>query len=1236
MIQVRDLLVFGILLVLPPHVLEDVGGEEVPFGELEFARAVELPPVLLTTFGSAEEIDFAVFEGASGQASRVVQAFMGFWQDLAEELEVTEVVVATASGAVNAWTSVQQFARDHTDVSPVPTRPAVVPYLCEDDVCGWADVPLIIAYRMGYYQPFVPRVINDDPAATFLADLLMAPVDLVYDSSVAAKIAAYSTYCSYRVGTLADAMSEGGGELVANGCWQHIGWHYSVPAMAKHYMQANVKNIERTTYAVWLAATACLWLVSNTFMANMSYYTMHLRRLYVDLGLQQQFFSWIWANTESLDDGFRSTIKDFDVMEQYGVKRNSHPVAATMRDQALGNIQAFLQSHGYVPFSTSGASAREPNPGFHGLFMPKDMVLPPAHNKAGPRSVFMCVDDDYYHDMHALLCTGKPLVLFSFSPRSVAGSFPDGTYTIHENSEAEVNVAGGAKYRHQLWNWHRETVTVYDWIEFALYNYNVEYRRVEVQNNAARTDGVAPTIRTEWLYVFLSPVAKTTGLASLFAPSNPLTRRKFEVHGDYIVSTFSEVEPETAVKKEMISLRYLRDPFFRTASVTINLQTLDSLIAKAEIEKISASYQILGYLNDTDVRNWSVEHKNVAATLLAQYLRKRQVGELPEIAEDTRVLGKRAPGYIVLAPHPSADNAAPWKLNPRKIHRRLMATTATAPASHPNNSTASFMGRVTYVLNRDWPPTIFRTYAHEYIKLLCQGREGSVTPLEISDVMARQKNASQVRRNIKTAPWISDALTDPKPESFVKKETTNDYGDPRNITNEKVAFGLRLATVVYAVKDQVLKKLPWYGPGKSYSKIAERMVILFLRLGLITEADGSRFDGRISEFLIKYVQNAFYLSIVADEHVSWLAEALKMEMDRIAKTEHKAEYATGFSRLSGSPLTTDGNTIISGFLDYATGREEGLTPFESWTTMGISAGDDMCTTRDAAVLAKTSAKMGMKHECVVHVGTTAPGFLGRKFHGLATGSLVSIQDQERQWAKIGLTYAPEHVLMPQAMKDKALGYAILDPGYPLTTAWARMIMRVADSLPGGKDVTPTINKWDTPYWAWLKWEEYLIENNLDGTPEEVAALLGDDQLLDPAKFDFKGWPQPENEEIALSITALELGIGVDQVLKIIETFDTVNTEEELAAATRTPLIYNRQPKPPKNEYIVIKPPAKSDDPKHGTPSEFFPMKALDASLGAQKPPADKQARKVKPPQPRSQQRAAAFRITKAPKRPSKT
>jgi hypothetical protein len=952
----------------------------------------------------------------------------------------------------------------------------------------------------------------------------------------------------------------------------------------------------------------------------------YLRPYIVDFleasGVRHAFHCWLAANTEQLDTGLRcEMVHNFDPLEFASISSNhSHPNAARMRDQGFRSLAAWVFAAGRDVFSASGSTSRQTNPGLHGWHFPKDLGVAPSFRPVGQNDVICCVDDDYYHNMPRLLRKGNPLVLFTFAPRALAGSFPDGGYYVNPDSSVTVEIAGGARYQHELWDWTHDCITVRDWAGISVVNYAVEYRRVKTKFDEPEAD---------WLYVFLFPIARTSGLASFFVPTQPLCRRKFEVRDDYMVSHFSVVDPKTAERRAYVSLKYTGNDMFRRAAVTLTTNALASLLCKVEKEKIKASYTILSFLSELDVKTFGDEKKFTAAALLSKYLSDVQKLTLPNIVEDSRIVGRKAKSAILIGCHANDDNHAPWKTVARTIHRALTTEPAMAPATHPNNANASHVKRVEMVLNTKRPPNEYQKWAQQYVSRLASGYDHSIYPLAISEVMERQQGSLQIRRNADAAPWIGDELGEPKLKTFMKQEAVNNFGDPRNITTVTTDFGLVLSSYTYAVKEAILKKLPWYAPGKTLEQCAYRLLEMASHQDYLTEADGSRFDGRVSEWLMNNIQRAFYVRVAAFSHKQKVIDLLSDEQARKATDPFGAQYLTGSSRLSGSPLTTDGNTIITAYIDYCAGRLSGLDEEEAWLSLGIYSGDDIVSRQRGSKVAEAAAALGMVHDCIEHRDATAVGFLGRHFFGLFGGSPVSLQDQPRTWGKIHLTFSASTIPIVEAMYNKAFGYLVLDPGNPLTVSWARMVMRVAEPLLPARKRVRRITRWDVPFWFWDAWERYVLEKGLGDHENPAAELINPDHIEDFVQ-DFEGWPQPATPEDALHLAARDLGTDVPHLEALIRKMDAVATMEELEKlgldenGAEEPF-FKLPHEPHKNAVVIVRPSAE----QHGVPSEFFDHGKVVAALAAQKPPGDRNARKVDATvlPKRNQKRAAAYRQT---------
>jgi len=240
-------------------------------------------------------------------------------------------------------------------------------------------------------------------------------------------------------------------------------------------------------------------------------------------------------------------------------------------------------------------------------------------------------------------------------------------------------------------------------------------------------------------------------------------------------------------------------------------------------------------------------------------------------------------------------------------------------------------------------------------------------------------------------------------KSFVKNEAYSVPNDPRVITTNSTALTLRMSAFTYAMKEDILKKLPFYGPCKTPLEVHER-IRLIGQEGLL-ESDYNRFDGSISKYLQDLV-NAIYLRWLNDgpDAVEWVVLFQQVFVQK-ATTKHGVKYKPGFGTRSGSPITTDGNTLINAFISYSALREMGKTKDEAWSLLGLYTGDDGLNRNIPgleAAMKMAVAALGLSIDIVSSVPDSSIKFAGRCFPRPLT-SLSSHQDVKRTLVKLHIS-----------------------------------------------------------------------------------------------------------------------------------------------------------------------------------------------------------------------------------------
>jgi hypothetical protein len=167
-----------------------------------------------------------------------------------------------------------------------------------------------------------------------------------------------------------------------------------------------------------------------------------------------------------------------------------------------------------------------------------------------------------------------------------------------------------------------------------------------------------------------------------------------------------------------------------------------------------------------------------------------------------------------------------------------------------------------------------------------------------------------------------------------------------------------------------------------------------------------------------------------------------------ANTRNGVWYDPGYGTKSGSPFTTDGNTMINAFVSYAAFRQLGEDAQSSWASLGLYCGDDgLIKNRQGLkdVLLKVCQDLGLTIE-LINVPDMEPiPFCGRYFMR-ADLECISFADPIRTLAKFHLT-SNKQVTPVQALVNKACGYAATDASTPIISALLDRIFNKYGNLP---------------------------------------------------------------------------------------------------------------------------------------------------------------------------------------------
>lgn len=367
----------------------------------------------------------------------------------------------------------------------------------------------------------------------------------------------------------------------------------------------------------------------------------------------------------------------------------------------------------------------------------------------------------------------------------------------------------------------------------------------------------------------------------------------------------------------------------------------------------------------------------------------------------------------------------------------LVTTPVYYPVDSFNNDVVGVTERVTKWRNDKKLTLPMKSLANEFIHLIVK-EPGAGVPLPVQTVIDGQTRPAQRARNKAVLNHLTTAYRNVC-RTMGKKESYPSAAPVRAITTHETNHQLHLGAYTKAFKIEVLRLLPWFSPGDTPIETCERLAEI-CQDGAIG-MDVSKFDGSISEDVEQCLVRACYMLWAADAEKPHLAIVLKSEDTKTATTSNGFTYDPGMGRKSGSPMTSDGNTIINAFITYAALRRLKHNPAQAFENLGLYCGDDSVN-RNIPGLADALRSVGEELGFTLKIDVWARGepiyYLGRYFLDPTT-TTTSIQDPKRTLVKLHTTTSNEPDLA-QLAANKVSGYLATDAHTPIIGTWCQKVI----------------------------------------------------------------------------------------------------------------------------------------------------------------------------------------------------
>jgi len=710
--------------------------------------------------------------------------------------------------------------------------------------------------------------------------------------------------------------------------------------------------------------------------------------------------------------------------EKSSDQSHTHPVHAKYRSLASAFAARLATTNGLLP-QFYQCSKRDLDHGYSGTreyYDFKDVVVRPLLSSSDA-GMHVMVDVDYYPETPFVYSDGKPILMYTILPSQVGRSDKEVTASFDKDGCYNMNVSGGARYKHHLWNHTSDDVFVVDHGYLGLLGSFTVYQQ-DVKH-----------VFDDRAVVLYTPLAHYTGFKALVAR---LARGLGLLRG----ATLERIKPN--VCEGFVCLRTMT-----SAGTTVSIGRVDSPYAltlpetdfeaaRCHFLSCASSYGQAHATIALELENRMVQLRGKAG-LLAEFF-KANPGPLPILSIGTAMVGERK--------YTSNIDGLTEKPLAVPFMKPFVVGGAYVPLGGLPAQVQAAEGRVKkFTGNRvDQMPVQYIALAAEFCQQLFPVA-GVLDPCAIEEVLKRQPAPSQAKRNATALSGRPDPF---KLQVFNKRETYGKPTDPRIISPAAPIVMLEWSQYMYPLADHFTqftdcgqpgmsggRSCPWYAFGMKPAQIhvAVAAVAQSAKIGIL-DTDANRFDGNVKLALREFDQ-MLLARAYAKRHHARLFKLRRKTFRYIAQTPDGFEYWTDETQLSGFPDTAALNSARSAFFSYAALRLQGLTPAEAWVGIGLYGGDDGFTADlDADIFQKVASDFGMSMECVfVRRGCLGVNFLGRYYSDLVfTGDTNTMIDFGRSIVKWHLTTdtnATLHGQQTAKLCEKLTSLACTDSNTPI-------------------------------------------------------------------------------------------------------------------------------------------------------------------------------------------------------------
>jgi hypothetical protein len=727
-------------------------------------------------------------------------------------------------------------------------------------------------------------------------------------------------------------------------------------------------------------------------------------------------------------------------------RSHSHQVSAQDRVDGKSAILEIIRRAGLEPYMYQmGRSDQKKRMRGNRINLTSgDMDKEEQDDVMGPLDTMVMIDTDHNiprSQFEKLLLLGHPILLYTYTPESVAGKVGNGTFTFIDDT-MHTDVAGGANYGgdpgnpEKLWNWSIDYISIVKtkWFKVRHYIFRVEARKISEHRSI----------------VLVNP----HGVGKRNLQPKPLERLKLTrgIKDKFnVMKVFVDGEPfvSLGLPGHVSAYLYHADTFSAAATVfKHNSQALMQIEKEATGTKLTAPAALLAlkYFEQGNTVPMLYQH---GSTPLSKSQPQKQEAGNPKFQ-----------GAV-----PLKDDIVKAKPMGRAVSKPLddsgvmpIITSGTVPAAMKHRLVEPKELMTDKQLNLEVMEHLIQEYATRLAEAC--GEKNGINPFSLEESAFKARNNKQREKILESAQhFINFYQTFLIVYGFLKAEVKkNDSKYERLIANYLKEITTAYASFLKPI-EELMALLPCFGSGKTPREIAENVSKISIEAKTMLMTDLTSMDATVDDVCRK-LERAVLKAFYQDPETQKAALSL---LDLILKSVLKiGDYSVPLetSRGSGERGTLLFNTVIVLFCNFLSKLSylwKGLPPgkvtkeifteeilskaFQSTLNTTIACGDDgLAADLTAEEFAAGCNELNLipKSE-VVSRGSNKVNFLNRFYINPWEGFIESTRDLPRALGKYHFTTLKDDVPDYEVVCYKAMDYYYHDYNTPIIGEMAKAI-----------------------------------------------------------------------------------------------------------------------------------------------------------------------------------------------------